>query len=98
MPETQTSNMIAIQTLNMPVIYTLNMSMIQSSNVSIWILAILFKPFVLLAPMTFNYFWIEHTWWLFQKRLVRTKLDIYIFIQEYCKVEYLFLFIICFTF
>ena len=50
------------------------------------ILAILFRPFGFIAPKTLNYlafqsFDLEITWWrLFQKRVMRTKLDIYVFI------------------
>ena len=52
------------------------------------ILAILFMPFGCIAPKTFNYlafqsFEFKHTWWrLFQKRVVHTKFDIYVFISD----------------
>jgi hypothetical protein len=45
-----------------------------------------FRPFGCIAPKTFDYlafqsFDVERTWWrLFQKRVVRTKFDIYLFI------------------
>jgi len=51
------------------------------------ILDILFIPFGFIAPKTFNYlafqsFDFGRTWWrLFQKRVVRTKFDIYVFIK-----------------
>ena len=50
------------------------------------ILAILFRPFGFIDPKTLNQmafqsFGFERTWWkLFQKRVVRTKFDIYVFI------------------
>jgi hypothetical protein len=50
-------------------------------------LAIMFKPFSFIAPKTLNdlvfqSFDFENTWWrLFQKHVVRTKLDIYVFIE-----------------
>ena len=50
------------------------------------ILAILFRPFRFIAPKNLNYlafqsFDFECTWWrLFHKRVVCTKLDIYVFI------------------
>ena len=41
----------------------------------------LFKPFDFFHEETFKSF--GHAWcWLFQKRVVRTKLDIYVFITE----------------
>ena len=49
-------------------------------------LAILFRPFGFITPksldyLAFQYFDFESTWWsLFQKRVMRTKLDIYVFI------------------
>ena len=49
------------------------------------ILTILFRPFGFIAPKTLNYlafqsFDFERTWWrLIQKRVVRTKFDIYFF-------------------
>jgi len=49
-------------------------------------LAILFRPFGCIAPKTLNYlafqsFDLKRTWWrLFQKRVVCTKFDIYVFI------------------
>jgi hypothetical protein len=49
-------------------------------------IAILLMPFSFIAPKTsyylaFQSFVIERTWWrLFQKRVVRTKFDIYVFI------------------
>ena len=50
-------------------------------------MAILFRPFCFIAPKTLNYlasqsFDFEPTlWWLFQKRVVRTKSDNYVFIS-----------------
>jgi hypothetical protein len=52
------------------------------------ILAILFRPFGFIAPETLNYLAFqfldyERTWCrLFQKRVVRTKFEIYIFITK----------------
>ena len=52
-------------------------------------LAILFRSFGFIAPKTLNclsfqIFDFGHTWWrLFQKRVVRTKCDIYVFIYIY---------------
>jgi 4-amino-4-deoxy-L-arabinose transferase-like glycosyltransferase len=49
--------------------------------------AILLCPLVVLLPNTFVLFWcqtfgFERTWWrLFQKRVMRTKFDIYVFIK-----------------
>jgi len=54
------------------------------------ILSILFSPFGFIAPKTLNYlafpsFDFERTWWrLFQKRVVRTKFDIYVFQKASC--------------
>jgi len=50
------------------------------------ILAILFMPFGFIAPKSLNYlafqsFDFVSTWWrFFQKRVIHTKLDIYVFI------------------
>jgi hypothetical protein len=52
------------------------------------ILAILCMPFDFIALKSLNYlafqsFDIDRTWWwLFQKRVVRTKFDIYVFIKQ----------------
>jgi hypothetical protein len=52
------------------------------------ILAIVFRPFGLLAPKTLNYLAFQYfdlsvTWWrLFQKHVVRTKFDIYVLLQS----------------
>jgi len=52
-------------------------------------------PLVLLLPNTFKLlpfqsFDFEHTWWwLFQKRIVRTKFGIYGFIQNMCFNDYI---------
>ena len=44
-------------------------------------LAILFRTFGFLVPKTLKWFGFQHTWWrLFQKRVVRTNFDIYVFI------------------
>ena len=51
-----------------------------------WFLAILIRTFVFFAPKTLNYlifksFNFERTWWRWlQKRVMRTKFDIYVFI------------------
>ena len=56
-------------------------------------MAILFRPFGFLAPKDFLFFGLSNildfkrTWWrLFQKRVVCTNLDIYIFITVYRNV------------
>ena len=52
-----------------------------------------FRPFGFIAPKTLNYlafqsFDFERTWWrLFQKRVVRTKFDIYLFYYYRCHVK-----------
>jgi len=51
------------------------------------IFAIVLRPFDFIAPKTINYlafqsFHFERTWWrLFQKRVVCTKFDVYVFIS-----------------
>ena len=50
-------------------------------------MAILFRPFGFIAPKSLNYLAFQLsilsvTWWkLFQKRVVRTKFDIYVFVS-----------------
>jgi transposase len=52
------------------------------------ILAIMFRPFDFIAPKTLSYlsfqsFDFERSWWwLFQKHVVCTKFDIYVFIKQ----------------
>jgi hypothetical protein len=44
--------------------------------------------FPLLNKLAFQYFDIERTWWrLFQKRVVRTELDVYVFITEHIWID-----------
>ena len=56
-------------------------------------LVILLSPFGFIAPKNLNYlafksFDFEHTWWsLFQKRVMRTKFDIYIFIITLTRIN-----------
>ena len=56
------------------------------TNAELAIFAILLRPFGFLAP---NFFFIligfARNWWrLFQKGVVRTTFDIYVFLREYC--------------
>ena len=62
----------------------------QNWNMTLSDFDILFRPYGFLTPkdflyyLAFKYFGFEGTIWrLFQKRDVRTKFDIYVFIHEY---------------
>ena len=64
-------------------------------NQNATLLTILFRPFGFIAPKTWSYlafqsFDSERTWRLFQKHVVRIKLDIYLLLQsmKYSRAKY----------
>jgi len=66
------------------IVVVLHLHSLSVQGLLVYILAILFRPFGFIAPKTLNY-WafqsvdFEYTWWrLLQKRVVRTRVDIYV--------------------